>query len=234
MSSPSLAICAVSSAIRFWSAFAGPAAACAAPRSRPGRLCARPRCPAPGLLSSPSWCPSRPFSGDCGLHRGDRPHVQPGGLSQRAGLLSVVAGDGDHQVVAVDDHFGTGDAEPVDALFNDLFGLVRLIFRRESYRPGAGGQRDQVPPCRSMPSFGSADPPPVKNTSPYTTAGGRERRSTVSTAKPRCEVPAAWPYGEVCSLLFRSPSTAGGVNRTARDRPSVDGRWAGSSWACLQ
>ncbi len=60
-------------------------------------------------------------------HVDDRSDVQPRGLSEVAGLAGVVAGDGDHQVVAVDHHLGSGNAKAVDARGDDLLRLVKRV-----------------------------------------------------------------------------------------------------------
>jgi hypothetical protein len=97
-----------------------------------------------------------------------RPDVQPCGLTQGASLVAVVSGHRDDQVVAVDEDFGTRDTQAVDPSADDLLRLD------SASRVGAepSGVRavnvTRVPPCRSMPSFGSALLSPVKKTSKYT------------------------------------------------------------------
>ena len=100
-----------------------------------------------------------------GIDVDHRPDVEPRGLAEVAGLVAVVAGHGDDQVVAVDDDLGTGDAEAVDAGADDL---LRLIQRFAGGREPSGVRAvsvTRVPPCRSMPSLGSACLSPVRNTS---------------------------------------------------------------------
>ncbi|OBJ41991.1 hypothetical protein A5620_13600 [Mycobacterium colombiense] len=81
--------------------------------------------------------------GALGRHRVEhRPDVEASGLAQVAGLVAVVPGDRDDQVVAVDDDLRTGDAEPVDPGADDLLGLRQRL--TAGLRPvrGARGQRD--------------------------------------------------------------------------------------------
>jgi hypothetical protein len=53
------------------------------------------------------------------------PNVEPGRLSEVAGLVAVVAGHRDDEIVAVDHDFGARDTEPVDSGADDLLCLSK-------------------------------------------------------------------------------------------------------------
>src|SRR5690606_36391523 len=59
--------------------------------------------------------------------RQHRTDVELGGGRQRAGLLAVVAGHRDDEVVALDRHLGAGDTEAVDAVLDDLLRLAQAV-----------------------------------------------------------------------------------------------------------
>ena len=56
-----------------------------------------------------------------------RPDVQPCRLAEVAGLAALITGDGDDEVVAVDDDFGTRYAQTVDAIVDDRLRLVEGV-----------------------------------------------------------------------------------------------------------
>ena len=68
--------------------------------------------------------------------------VEPRGLSEVARLAAVVAGHRDDQVVTTDHDFRPCDAEAVDALGDDLLGLVELVARGSLTVGRPRGQRD--------------------------------------------------------------------------------------------
>jgi hypothetical protein len=75
-------------------------------------------------------------------HRSD---VEPGGLAKVAGLVAVVAGHGDDQVLAIDDDLRPGDTQPVDAGTDDLLGLCQGFTGWGRAIGGACCQRDACP-----------------------------------------------------------------------------------------
>ena len=77
-----------------------------------------------------------------GYHVDHRADVQPRRLAQVAGLAAVVPRHGDHQVVAVDHHLGSRNAEAVDARGDDLLSLVQRVLRRPRSVRRTGRQRD--------------------------------------------------------------------------------------------
>ncbi|WP_218640973.1 hypothetical protein, partial [Mycobacterium colombiense] len=85
----------------------------------PGRWLPRGRLTGCGLtgcrLTARGLARRRLGLGALGRHRVEhRPDIEASGLAKVAGLVAVVPGDRDDQVVAVDDDLRTGDAEPVD------------------------------------------------------------------------------------------------------------------------
>ena len=112
-------------------------------RRVPGRAC-RHRS-ARRVLRAP-WrpaVPADPVGGPAGIGPpSDRAEVQPRRLAERARLVALLAGHRDDEVVAVLHHLGAADAEPVDALVDDLARQVELVGRRRGAGLGARGQRD--------------------------------------------------------------------------------------------
>ena len=71
-----------------------------------------------------------------------RAEAQLGGRAELAGLVPVVAGHGDDDVrVALGDHLGLGDTEPVDPLLDDLAGELEVLLGRRLAVGRLGGER---------------------------------------------------------------------------------------------
>src|SRR5690606_603271 len=75
--------------------------------------------------------------------RDDLAETQLGGLAERLGLLRVArSGHGDDDVVAVQHHLGTADAEAVHTLVDDRSRRVQRLPRRVRAVRGTRGQHD--------------------------------------------------------------------------------------------
>lgn len=86
-------------------------------------------------------CPVRVTGGDIDRTR-HRADVQTGGLAERASLRTVVAGNGDDEIVTVDDDLGAGNAETVDAGLDDFLSLLETVLTGSAAVRGTSGQRD--------------------------------------------------------------------------------------------
>ncbi len=79
-----------------------------------------------------------------GRHRAadDLAEPQLRGLTEVAGLITLLARDRDGEVAAVEHHLGAADAEAVDPILDDLLGLQELLPRRLGAGLGACLQSD--------------------------------------------------------------------------------------------
>ncbi|BCI89239.1 hypothetical protein NIIDMKKI_44450 [Mycobacterium kansasii] len=126
--------------------------AAAAPERPRAAQPARPRAAQPARLraAAPGHPRAAVFPRGLGLflsglrrHRVEhRADVEPGGLAEVAGLVAVVSGHRDDQVVAVHDDLGARHAKTIDPGADDLLSLVQGLPTRRRAVGCTRGQRD--------------------------------------------------------------------------------------------